>query len=141
MNAFALKELVIGGKVAVEFGKEVYELEAYVEPKMRAHVIGVTIQPDDVAIIKLDYTAFEDFNKAFEESNYYDKLGNPTLTAREAGKYDVLDDIYVSAIADLEGTLTLIDSSRVELLAEFQASGEKSYLQWLESIVMASRAK
>lgn len=140
MNARELKELLVGGPLAVEFGVGVEDLESYPEPKMRAHLVAIDLQRDDVAVLKVDYSAFDEYNKAFEQANYYDQQGNPTLTAREAGHYEPQDDLYVMASDDLQlRTLTVLPNKSLALIDEFKSSGHASYVRWLEEQLAAAR--
>jgi len=139
MNAQELKELLVGGPLPIELEKGVLELEVYAEPKMRAHLLAVVLERDDIAILKLDYSAFDEFNKAFEQSNYYDKEGNPTLTAREAGSYQPQEDLYVMASDDLSSMLSLLPGSSIVLFNEFKTSGQLNYVRWLEDQLLSAR--
>lgn len=140
MNARDLKDLLVGGPLAIELGAGVVELEAYAEPKMRAHLVAVELQRDDIAVLKVDYSAFEDFNKTFEQANYYDAQGNPTLTAREAGQYEPKEDLYVMASDDLESKiLAILPSVSLALIDEFKGSGHANYVRWLEEQLAAAR--
>ncbi|BDC78279.1 hypothetical protein MRCP2_p0140 (plasmid) [Aquipseudomonas alcaligenes] len=141
MNARDLKDLLVGGPLAIELGAGVVELEAYAEPRMRAHLVAVELQRDDVAVLKVDYSAFEDFNKVFEQANYYDAQGNPTLTAREAGQYEPQEDLYVMASDDLESKiLAILPSVSLALIDAFKGSGHANYVRWLEEQLAAARA-
>lgn len=140
MNARDLKDLLVRGPLAIELGEAVVELEAYAEPRMRAHLIAVELQRDDVAVLKVDYSAFEDFNKVFEQANYYDAQGNPTLTAREAGQYQSKEDLYVKASDDLDSKiLAILPSVSLALIDEFKGSGLANYVRWLEEQLAAAR--
>jgi hypothetical protein len=141
MNARELKDLLVGSQLAIELGAGVLDLEGYAEPKMRAHLIAVDFRGDDIAVLKVDYTDFEDFNKAFEQANYYDEEGNPTLTAREAGHYQPQEDLYVMASDDLEPKiLVILPSASLVCIDEFKSSGHASYVRWLEEQLTAARA-
>jgi hypothetical protein len=141
MNAHELKHLLAAGPLVIEFGPKVETLETYPDAKMRAHLVAVHLKHDDVAVLSVDYSAFDEHNKALEQSNYYDKHGQPTLTAREAGQYKPQEDLYVTADDDLEeGILSLVPSSSLALYKEFQSSGQASYVGWLEQQLLAARA-
>jgi hypothetical protein len=141
MNARELKQLLAAGPLVIEFGPNVETLEAYPDAKMRATLVGVHVKHDDVAVLGVDYSAFDEHNKALEQSNYYDKGGQPTLTAREAGQYTPQEELYVMADDDLEaGILSLIPTSTLALYKEFQSSGQASYVSWLEQQLLAARA-
>lgn len=139
MKVQNLQELLAAGPVAIEFGDGVEELEAYVEPKMRAHLVSVKVMPDDIAVLKVDYSAYDDFNKAFEQANYYDANGAPTLTARESGNYDIQEDLYVMASEDVDHILSVLPSFSTQLLDEFNASGQSGYMRWLEEQLIVAR--
>jgi hypothetical protein len=142
MNARELKQLLAAGPLVIEFGEKIETLEAYPDAKMRAHLVSVVLQqPDDVAVLSVDYSAFDEFNKAFEQSNYFDKGGQPTLTARQAGYYRLQDNLYVMADDDLEaGILSLLPTNSLALFNEFLSSGQASYVSWLEEKLLAARA-
>ncbi len=85
----------------IRFNPDIYEMESYAEPNMQARIISVTNEdvndPDinnHVYRIRISYAEFEDHNVPFETSDYYDKSGNPCLTARQAGFYSVKDTLY-----------------------------------------------
>lgn len=140
MNARELKDALVGTSLAIELGSGVVELEAYAAPKMRAHLVAVELQRDDIAVLTVDYSEFDGYNQAFEQANYYDRDGNPTLTAREAGQYPEREELYVMASEDLEPKmLTLLPSSSLALIAEFKSSGSGSYVRWLEDQLCAAR--
>ncbi|MBW6122587.1 hypothetical protein KZ843_06730 [Pseudomonas aeruginosa] len=139
MNVQNLQEMLAAGPVAIEFAAGAEDLEAYVDPMMRAHLVSVRVDPDDVAVLKVDYSAYDEYNKAFEKANYYDKNGNPTLTARESGDYDVQENLYVSASEELDHIFTALPSISTQLLEEFKASGQTGYVRWLEEQLMNAR--
>jgi hypothetical protein len=139
MNARELKQLLTAGPVVIEFGPKIEELETYAEPKMRAHLVSVSMSEADIAILTVDYTAFEELNKTLELANYYDKHGNAVLTAREAGQYTPQEDLYVDW-SDLDGILSALPTATHGLFEEFKSSGQESYVNWLEEQLLAARA-
>lgn len=68
----------------IEFTDEAGEWDGYEEEGMRATVTGVR-ENHDMVYLDIDYTKFDEYNKAYESANYYDKDNHPTRTAREAG--------------------------------------------------------
>jgi len=139
MNVPNLQELLAAGPVAIEFSEGVEEHEAYAEPKMRAHLVSVRVDPADVAVLKVDFSTYDGYNKSFEKANYYDKNGNATLTAREAGHYNVQQDLYVSASEELDHVFTVLSNISTQLLEEFKASGQAGYVRWLEEQLITAR--
>lgn len=97
----------IKGKV-IQFDKGINLYEVYAEEGMKARIVGYVYNmyseedptneskdAETVHKLLVDYSEFEQHNEKYEESNYYDKDGNPCLTAREAGYYNVKDEIYM----------------------------------------------
>lgn len=133
-----------GKQLAVICKKRVEDLEGYAECHMRAILSALTVQrhDDDVAAVTLDFEQFDDFNKKFESRNYFDKQGNPTLTAREKGEYEVREDYYVMATDLVAEFFTLLGEQQVQLMAEFSenATPRESYVAWLERTVLEQQA-
>jgi hypothetical protein len=141
MKTSELKQLLVTGPLAIEFGVEAEVLEGYVERGMRATLIGVTLESDDVTKITVDYTAFEEHNIPLEQANYYDRRGYPILTARQAKQYSVKEDYFLSSTESIDSILTLLGEAESELIREFRNSGAKSYVCWLEEQLIAQRRK
>lgn len=88
------------GKI-VEFTSKIEDWECYADNYMRARVIGYkfnphgdTIPSEQVHEIFFDFSEFDEHNRKYEQNNYWDKDGNATLTAREAGYYHPQDSIW-----------------------------------------------
>lgn len=79
----------------IEFIKDVEDLECYPETGMRATVLGYTAIHDNLGKLLVSYAKFDQYNAALEAHNYYDKNGEPRLTAREAGCYTETETIVV----------------------------------------------
>jgi hypothetical protein len=137
MNFKDLHQLINDGVHPVVTGqKKVEDLENYLEPGMRARLIGSTLKHDDVVTLKLDFTEFDEYNKQFESSNYYDRAGQPVLNAREAGHYTPKMDCYVMATDDMDDYMTFTESATLALMKEYTASEVKgTYVEWLEAQV------
>lgn len=119
----------------VTFGKGIDDLESYPESGMRARVVGVDLSDCDVYKLKVDYSEFDDFNKQFESANYYDKSGQATLNAREAGYYKVEDVLYVDP--GIETPWVVEEADRLKVFARFKQEGVGlTYVQWLEDQVI-----
>lgn len=131
---------------AVEFKSGVEDLEGYAEKGMRATIMSIkkSGSDDDVCVIEFDFTQFDEYNKQFESSNYYDKKNNDKacLNAREAGCYKLHEKYYLYAGMNWDGDTDevfsfLCDMNDISLLKEtFEKSGESSYVGWLESIAL-----
>lgn len=125
----------------VQFTSSIEDMEAYPENGMRARIVSITTRYTNVAdindhlyIIKFDYSEFDEFNKRFESSNYYDKNGNAILTARQANMYTVTEEIYFGSpkLYPFEQYFKVIDQARNTLIDQFKVSGATDYVQWLE---------
>jgi hypothetical protein len=67
------------GKV-IQFNADVEKSEIDFDRGMKARVVGYAItDPEEVFKLDLDFSEFEDSNKLLMQSNYYDKMGKPTL--------------------------------------------------------------
>ena len=91
------------GKV-VTFRPAIEDMEAYPEGGMKARIRKVCqedTESDDlyehVYQIVFDYSEFDQTNRNFESSNYYDSQGAAVLNAREAGLYSEIETIYFGA--------------------------------------------
>lgn len=128
------------GPVNVEFVKDAMDYaEAYPEGGMRATVLDITTDDEDVLRLHLSFEAFDEYNKAFESHNYFDRDGQPTLTARDAGYYSVKDHVYVMAGDDISTYFTLMGTSASKLHQQYlDECGDKgiTYVQWLEAKVL-----
>lgn len=124
----------------VTFGKGIDQKEEiYPEPGMRGRVVSATVDKDDVAKILFEFDEFKAHNTPLESSNYYDKQGNPTLTAQAAGFYKPVDDVYFDLTEPLDGLLTVESDAAAALFETYKAeSSPLTYLQWLEAKVLAS---
>ena len=132
--------LTAGSKPVVTFTTSAIEdLDGYPERGMRARIVGIEPKRDDMVNVEFDFTEFDGHNRAFESSNYYDKSGHPTLTARDYGAYHPREKFYFMADDALAKYLTLESDARVALYSEFVASSvEASYVQWLEDRVLVA---
>ena len=94
----------------------------------------------EVYEVNFDYGCFDAHNLQFELPTYYDKSGNPCLTARQAGRYKPHDSIYFDTGEDLS-TLLAIESDQVSALyarylEEAGSIAGLTYVQWLEAKVL-----
>ena len=125
-----------GAKPIVQFGPKVGDKESYADPGMRARAIGVTKDSEDVHIL-FDFSEFDDFNKPFEQANYYDKQQKPVLTAREAGFYKPQDRLYFDKDENIVTCFQPVDDERSGLYREYLTAGtEDTYVTWLETQVL-----
>lgn len=136
MKTFSqLSELLMAGSMpVVTFTTSAIEdLEGYPERGMRARIVSVTPEQDDMVAVEFDFSEFDAHNMAFESRNYYDKAGAPTLTAREYGAYQSREKFYFMADDALDKYLAFESDARMKLYGLFVVSGSKAtYVQWLE---------
>jgi len=132
-----------GKSVVVEFRKDIQSKDdCYPEPGMRARITRASL-PDEHAVLKI-YFNFEEFaahNLPFEAMNYYDKNGDATLTARQAGVYEEEDHIYFDVDEVLDELMVVQHEAGVKLYEAFKAEQMNgSYVQWLEQKLLAATA-
>lgn len=129
-----------GQRPVVTFRKEIENKEGYAELGMRARVVGAK-EKVDVVSLTFDFSDFEEHNKTLESTNYYDKSGNPTLTAREAGYYKPQESYYFDTSESPADFFDYESESRTALYKRFKASGATcSYVSWLEDLVQSQEA-
>lgn len=135
-----LKQLQEGQRPVVELREGILDKESYGEPNMRARIISASgPDRDGVTRVMFDFGEFDEHNRAVESANYYDKSGEPTLTAREAGFYKPVDHMYFDADEDIERHMTFISSDQQAIFQRFKESGaSSSYVAWLEAQVLAA---
>ena len=128
----------------VKFTSEIEEMSLNADPNQRARILSITGEDLDsedkrehVYIVTFDYSEFEEYNKKFASANFYDKNGNPTLTAREAGLYARHEKAYFGSpdIWPFEDYFTLLDDRTSALIEKFKQSDETDYVTWLENQV------
>lgn len=93
----------------VRFLKGAEGLECYPEEGMYAQVLRSEIggyenegTENEMPFykVKFNFVPFNTHNATKESSNYFDKSGNPVLTAREAGFYEEIQTIYISDLKE-----------------------------------------
>lgn len=124
------------GKV-VEILPAILELEVdYLEPGMLARIEKIEFMEDNFTAATLDVSEFEDRNRSLETSNYYDKTGQPTLSARESGNFEVKTKCYLAGLNTYEDFFRVVpESGFQELLAkEYAKRSDMSltYIGWCE---------
>lgn len=105
----------------IEFLPTIEEIETELEPGMRAFIIQIDDKPETECVtIQFNTEEYTDRNHKLLPNDYYDKSGNPCLTAIEAGfwpenerhkiYFDVNDDLskYFKIIEkEIEPTIKL----------------------------------
>lgn len=128
----------------IEFLKEINDYDWYGENGMRATVRSVEWQDesnvnDPVFKLHVSFAKFDDYNKAFESSNYWN-TGEALVTAREAGCYKVEDHLYVGN--NWAKCLKIVGAPQAKLFVMFQvdktSQPDITYMAWLETLVLAA---
>jgi len=134
-----LQMVKAGLKPQITFTDACEELEGYADPGMKAIVISAFEQADEEGLqIVVDYEPFDAHNQAIELPNYFDKAGNPTLTARQANFYRPQENYFLDLSGKGEAMFTIDGADRRELFARYEAqTGRKiQYITWLEDQVL-----
>lgn len=133
-----LPEMNARGPVTVEFVQGVEDLECYPEMGMRATLVSIVEDrgDSDVLLLRVNYETYDEFNKPFESHNYFDRAGQPVLTAREAGFYHVEETIYMMATDKMDKYFRILDNGSNALYTAYRlAAPGISYTLWLENLV------
>jgi hypothetical protein len=131
-----------GAAVSVECKAGVARWDGcYPEKGMRLEVTGGRIDEPDCARLAVDYARFDEFNKAFESSDYRDSSGEGTLTARQAGWYKVQEHIYVDPEEDIDSYFAILADERKSLVEAYAALPEpkSTYVAWLEQQLLSNQ--
>jgi hypothetical protein len=128
----------------IEFYGKIDDYEHYAEAGMRATITDITVQDSDLKdmVIKvgLSFVKFDEYNKKYESSNYYNKEGVPVWTAREAGFYGMADYLYAGN--NVHDVLKLVDPALRQLFDLFSADKVSqpniTYVEWLEAIAVSA---
>ena len=128
----------------IEFYGKIDDYEYYAEAGMRATITDVTVQnsnPKDMVIkVGVSFVDFDEYNKKYESSNYYNDEGKPKWTAREAGFYEVVGYFYAGN--NVHDVLKLADPASRKLFDLFSADKVSqpniTYVEWLEAIAVSA---
>jgi len=105
MNINELRKRVRRGeKIIVEFVKNIEDFESCIDEGMRALIVRIDNSDGyDCAQVHFDLSPFELYNDGFAQYNYYDKFGEPRLSAKEAGMYPKkgIETIYFDENIDI----------------------------------------
>lgn len=132
-----------GARPVVEFVAGIDSKESFAEKGMRARAFGVRDEDTEVVRIMFDYAEFEGLNLPMQSTNYYDKKGEPRLTAVEAGFYKPQEHMYIDRDESLEQLFVLVTDSQSVLFAQYReatADSPMSYVAWLELELSKVRA-
>lgn len=142
LASFLKDRLNTGVPLLVEFNEGIEGLEGYAEKGMRATITGFDVMDNGETLrFYVDYSAFEDFNLAFETANYYGRDQQPTLTARQAGHYKPTEHFYANPKDSADTFFTPAEQTH-ELMTEWRNAGSNtSYVQFLEARVMELQAQ
>lgn len=131
----------------VQFTSKIEDLECYPEEGMRATIKSIyasDTRSDDpsehIYDIKFDFTEFDKFNKAYETANYFGMDRIPNKTAREAGYYNTIEEIYFTSpeVEPFESYFTVLNPKQSALIEAFKVSGHSNYVEWLENQIIAN---
>lgn len=112
----------------VEFTKRIDDMESYLDHGMKARVVNVVFEdafPDDeggdLYKVFFNFAEFDDYNASFEQANWYDKNGDPVLTAAQAGckPSDGLESVYMMEYPDKYGDYFNIVADDHSVLVRF----------------------
>ena len=110
---------LIGKKI--KFNEKITNWESYAEPNMCGIVTKFRFDEDHedpVHAIFVDFSPFEEENHRLQNANYYDKNGNATLTAVEAGFYSPIEDFYIDPNVDQLPFFVVEDETTLDRIME-----------------------
>jgi hypothetical protein len=138
-NSFLALRIALaqGIQMDVQCKKLVEDLEAYPEEGVRLTIKSVSSgDVNDVVKCEVTYEKFDDINRPYESSNYFDKSGNAKLTARESGNYTINETLYF--MTDSDPNDYFVELNVGPLFKAYNANRKDSsetYVQYLERLV------
>lgn len=134
-----LRLLKTGQLPVVEFTREIEDYESCIDRGMRARITRAELYTCDTIKVSFSLNEFEAHNRTFEKANYYNKVGEPVLTAREAGYYpkDGIESIVFRVNEDFDA-FHVVDANPL-VVEHLNADTKLSYVEWLESELMKAR--
>lgn len=131
-----------GAKPVVTLKKGYEESEGCYSAGMRVRVIACRSRQDGLGVITFDAREFDEINDPLMTRDFINReTGNYDRTAKEAGCWRDIDELYVDLDANIGHILELVPDDSSRLYGEFKESGsELNYIRWLESVVLALRA-
>jgi len=137
-----LKLMQPGDRIAVEFFRGIEDQECCIDRSMRADIVDCVLDGDGILHLFFDLGPYEAHNKPFEQANYYDKNGEPCLTARQAKMFNERECVYFSLDDDVSRYFRVISEDEGTLYGEYKkdpTAKDLAYTQWLESQVLSTR--
>lgn len=133
-----LREVVrSGGRPVIRFTDDIAEQETNFDPGQLAEVKQVGDGGDDVPVLKLDFSRFEDHNQRLGRTDYRDEGGNYCLPWHKHPSYpiDRIDRIWIDIEDGIRAPFEIVDGDRsLKLFARYSAlpNPKGAYLSWLE---------
>lgn len=119
--------------IAIEFKKKIAELEQYPEPSMRAYMLSANDSDGDgIGSIIFDYNKFDEYNKQYESSNYYDPSQVPCFTARQANLYAPNEVLYFMLDDDPNDYIKVATVSKYYEQYLVNRKDDQTYIEYLE---------
>lgn len=135
-----------GYQPIVVINPEIFE-DSFLEPNMRARLVNMELdeksdtdgREDLTYRFTLDFSEFYEFNKPLAQANYFDKAGNPCLTAEEAGfKPHNNKEVVYHSITHGKVFFDLAPDSSTKIyelyLSGINEHGFSSYVTYLENL-------
>lgn len=114
--------------------------EGFAQPGMRARIFLVKPEHEGCVSVHVDYSEFEDHNRAFEAHDYNGKDGNLT-DARSAGFYKAQEEFWFSE-TDKPTGFRLLHTDNLGLMAAWKADATGlTYTAWLERELLAMKTE
>lgn len=130
-----------GRRPFVEFTSKIEEFDGYFDSGMRAKIVGASLDDNGVTVrINFDFEQFTVLNDSVEKHTYYDKNGNPVLSAKEAGCYpkDYKETFWFEVDDEVDEYFTFF-KSYINVYDKYMTERKdgQSYTQWMEETIQS----
>ena len=112
--------------------------ESYLQPGMRGEIVNM-IDKGDYYEVYVVLEAFESYNDKFDKKIWYDRVGWPNLTGKEAGFYpeNHVESVYLNYDQDVPFDIVENTTFHTDLFELYLKDGidKGRYNEWLENII------
>lgn len=137
-----LKMFEDGKKITIRFTETIEQLEGMFCENMMADVISI-YNDDDCIILKVDQTRYYESNKQFDNPCWYNKENKKYDLPYEdyCKQYDrevaMIEEVYDDYKGELYNIIVVEDDTKELYERYLKESADKTYIEWLENIVLA----
>jgi hypothetical protein len=136
-----LKMFEDGKKITIRFTKGIEEAEGLFQENMMADILSI-YKDDDYLVLKVDQTKYYESNKQFDVPCWHNRdtgaynLSYEDYCKQYNNEIPMTEEVYDTYDGELYN-FTVVEDDTKELYEKYlNESNDKTYIQWLEDIVL-----